>query len=113
MGIGAALLLGACRETGDRAPAADAAAEPGYEVVVPASAQQQTYVCEGSSGFTLHVLPDTAWVALPERTVRLPRDAAAPGTRYSNGDIDFTMENDVARLETEAQTFSQCRRSGA
>ncbi len=105
------LLLAACtRPSDDAEPGAGAFAEMGYEVVVAPGAQKHVYSCSDNKQFTLHVLPDTAWVQLPERMVRLPRDTQAAGMRYSNGDIDFSIEGEVARLETEAETFSACRK---
>ncbi len=97
------------RSQEEAATTAAPAAETGREVVVPAQAQTQVYACSNNMRFTLRVLPDTVWVELPGRTVRLPRDNAARGTRYSNGDIDFSVEGADARLETEETTYTGCR----
>jgi membrane-bound inhibitor of C-type lysozyme len=107
---GAILLCAACGPGEARSNgAATAEVNTGSEVVVAKNAKPVVYKCKEGTGFTLYVMPETAWVQLPNRTVRLPRDEAKQGTRYSNGSIDFTLQNGVAQMETEEATYTDCR----
>jgi membrane-bound inhibitor of C-type lysozyme len=108
---GALLLCAACGRPGEARSngAATAEVNTGSGVVVAKSARPFVYRCKENTGFTLYVMPETAWVQLPNRTVRLPRDEAKQGTRYSNGSIDFTLQNGVAQMETEEMTYTDCR----
>ena len=110
LGSALAILLAACsRSEEEHTRNTQPAAEVENGIAIPAHAQSTVYQCAGNNSFTLHVLPDTAWVKLPNRTVRLPRDTDYKGTRYSNGSIDFTLNDPNSRLETEEMTYSGCK----
>jgi hypothetical protein len=112
--VSALLFSAACGGQNEEAQGGAAAAEMPNEsgVNVAKGARPFTYTCNDGAGFTLYVLPETAWVRLPNRTVRLPRDVAKTGTRYSNGSIDFTLKNGVAEMDTEERMYTGCRSSG-
>lgn len=99
--LAAALLLG-CGPAAV-APAADSHADP-------AARRQDTfvYLCPDRSRYTVRTEEDSAWVFRPQGTLRLPRQPAASGARYSDGRFTLWSEGQEARIREPGQKTKHC-----
>lgn len=100
-----AALLAACalRETpaGDGASRGAAAARPAGRTLV--------YHCPDGFRFTARIEGESAWLFLPQRTVRLPQVPSASGARYSDGGTTYWSKGEEAQLTSDGHTRKGCQ----
>jgi len=58
--------------------------------------------------FTARFEPEAAVLTLPDRELRLPQALSASGARYSDGVTTFWIKGDLATLEIDGKTYSDC-----
>lgn len=114
------MLLVACRPASDSAsnatvvradsPPANTAAAAAADSIfhVPDSARTFVYECKNGLSFTVRVLPESAWVYLPGRTVSLPHMVSENGARYSDGRTTYWSKGEEALLEENGRAHSGC-----
>jgi membrane-bound inhibitor of C-type lysozyme len=70
------------------------------------------YRCEGGKSFYVRQLDGGAatWVILPDRQIRLDKQASSAGMRYSNGIATLQIDGDTATLnDGPAVSFANCK----
>lgn len=74
----------------------------------PADATE--YRCAAGKRFHVRLLDGgaAAWLILPEREVRLERDAG--GTRYAKGGLALRLDGDAATLADGGASVADCRK---
>jgi membrane-bound inhibitor of C-type lysozyme len=87
------------------------AAKPADTDSVP-SAKKYTYLCEDGKRFTLEIdtKEDCVLLTLDGKPIRLPRDVAASGARYSNGKTTVWLKGNEAFIEMDGKIIiKNCR----
>lgn len=69
------------------------------------------YMCPDGFRLSASFSDDTAVLALPDRTARLPQVIAASGVRYASADTTFWIKGRTARLELGGTTREDCSTS--
>lgn len=67
------------------------------------------YACPDGFTFAVRVLPERAWLFLPDEVRELPAVPAASGARYAEEGTDFRSEGGEVMLQTGATVHSGCR----
>ena len=66
------------------------------------------YECRDDYAFLVRVEGDRARLALPDRTLILPRQQMASGTKYARGDVALSLWKDEAMLEVGHEARRTC-----
>ncbi len=111
--------LAACSGTGGMSSLGDMTLWPFGEVKeqgrsrLPANAV--AYKCQGGKQFYVRDLESgaAAMVTLPDRELRLERDRASSGNRYTRARTVLELEGEGAALTDGADRFTDCTRAGA
>jgi membrane-bound inhibitor of C-type lysozyme len=74
---------------------------------IPGDTPAATFDC-GDFRFTVSYRSDTAVVAMPGDTIRLPIAISASGARFSDGTSTFWEHQGAARLELPDRDFEDC-----
>ena len=78
----------------------------------PAGATE--YRCDGGKRFYVRPMEDGAvWLIAPDREIRLPKFAAAEGTRYGVARVVLEISGPAATLVDPPAEFSGCKRADA
>jgi len=67
------------------------------------------YACPDGFTFAARILPERAWLFLPDEVRELPAAPAASGARYAEGETDFRSEGGEVLLQSGATVHSGCR----
>jgi membrane-bound inhibitor of C-type lysozyme len=68
----------------------------------------RVYECRDDYAFLVRLEGDVARLFLPDRTLSLPRQQMASGTKYGRGDVALSLWKDEAMLEIDHETRRTC-----
>ena len=68
----------------------------------------RVYECRDDYAFLVRVEGDRAQLVLPDRTLTLPRQRMASGTKYARGDVALSLWKDEAMLEVGHEARRTC-----